>query len=118
MTATKTATIAGVSDEQLAALIAGRWVDDGDSAPGWQRWVAVKTETGWRQVRQSVFPSADGTVWRTLTEGEDEAGWVEQTNSLEEALTLCDNWAEGKEIYQTTGTATRQTNRFANRKIK
>lgn len=111
-----TETITGVSEEQLTALTAGRWVDDDTNTPGWERWMTVIDEDGerWR-VRQWVFPAYIRNGWHVIAETEDkdeEERLAGQTDTLEEALMLCDNWADSNEIERPSVSATLQEHRF------
>ena len=81
---TETAAIAGVTEEQLEALIGGGWVDKAGGTPGWERIATVYGRR--RRVNQCVFPSHSRPEWVADSDGVRE--WLD---SLEEALRWCDN---------------------------
>lgn len=101
-----TTAAAGVSNKQLADLTAGGWVDVDSSYPSWERWVMVADGRRFRQVVYPELPSAFD--WRAISDGV----LCVFVQSLEEALRCCDNLAEGCEIADPVGEATRQTDRF------
>ena len=108
-----TAAIAGISDEQLAALVAGRWVDDTNYAlPAWERRILFDDEDGGggrRREWQQVYPFLTGHRWHA-TSGPREKTCAD---SLEEALKWCEDRAGNYEIAPPFGTATKQEERFA-----
>ncbi len=106
---TETATIAGITDEQLAALIAGRWEDDYSGTPGWERWVTDDDNGGRRLVHQWMFPSYYRPGEWNMSSGGEET-WID---TLDEALKWCDNQAGNREIKPPSSTATKQEERFA-----
>ncbi len=110
MAGTKTAA-AGISDEQLEALIAGGWEDDGTDTPGWRRWVLVVDEISERRVLQWVFPSFGDHSWNVEVCPDDKM-WVD---GLDKALTRCDDWAGSRKIAAPEGAATKQEDRFVRR---
>lgn len=99
--------ITGISDEQLKALIGGRWEDDHSNLPGWQRWITVEDNDGRRWVRQSVFPSSR-RLGKWSADSDDEHAWF---SSLEEALRWCDDRTDDTEPPEWP--TTKQEDRFA-----
>ena len=93
---------AGITDEQLALLFEGRWLDDYTDTPGWGR--VIKDADG-KEIWQSVFPSLIHPEWSA--DGEEHVG------SLEEAVAVCDDRAAGYKILSAEGAATKQEERFA-----
>ena len=101
------AAITGITDEQLAALSGGEWIDDdGRNSPGWERWVLV--EDGGEPVRQLLWPDCDGPEWRVTSDYE-----TAQVGSFDEALRWCDDRACG--FAPPVRRATKQKYRFARR---
>ena len=108
MTATDTAaaeTAAGITDQQLTALQAGGWGDDGGAEPGWEREAEAKDGGG--RVRQRVWPLPAWGRWYANS-GDDRTG----ADVFDEALAWCDEQAGGRKSDK-TGSATKQENRFA-----
>ena len=107
-------TIAGISDEHLAALVRGQWFDDdhAKSGPGWDRFVTVKNDDGQHRVRQWVYPCSTGPGWaagfRRLTESHVGQTWFD---CFEDALKWCDDRADN--IMSAVKPSTRQTDRFS-----
>ena len=94
--------VEGITDEELALLVEGGWFDDYTGTPGWGR--TVKDEDG-KEMWQSVLPSPSRPGWW--------AGGEELVDSLDEALSWCDDRAAGYKILPAEGTATKQEERFA-----
>ena len=108
MTATTTDTTAaatGITEEQLVALQAGGWDDDGHGTPGWER--AVETDDGGR-ADQLVFPCAFGG-WDA--NANSYVGDVIRQVTFDEALAWCDKQAGGRKPAK-AGSATKQEDRF------
>lgn len=100
--------ITGISDEQLKTLTKGGWKDDATNSPGWRRRVLVVDKIGEQRVLQWIWLRG-GDVWHAEISPDSEM----LIDNLDEALKLCDDWAEGREIAVSDGSATRQERRFA-----
>ena len=116
MTATDAAVVTGVTEEQLTALVEGRWrdapgVSDDDGMPGWDR--DLDGDGG--SVHQWIFPFlsyfVSGVRWSANSNAESGGGNV-FVNSLDEALSWCDERAAGRKSDE-EGSATKQENLFA-----
>lgn len=107
-------TIAGISDEQVAALVSGRWEDDDDDniKPHWRRQVLVRDVDGVCRAKmtQWVFPNIEG--WGAYFDDITFGGQRTHDDSLLVALKWCDDQAKGYEIERPKGTATNQADRF------
>ena len=114
MTATDTAAaVTGVTEEQLTALVEGQWQDaDLLDTPRWKR-ALVGGKDKW--MFQDIYPfnAADGSGVRWNADSGSRSGDEHIiVNSLDEALSWCDQWAAGRKSVK-PGSATKQENRFA-----
>ena len=101
MAATGPAAVTGITEEELAALLNGDWEDDPHTDdPCWQRYVMGVGE-------QHVFPSKVGGGWTARHLNRE----FEYTDTLDAALTWCDNRTEGNKIAEER-LATKQEDRF------
>ena len=117
MTATDTAAAAvtGVTEEQLTALQAGRWQDyENLDTPCWKRAVVVGGKDRWLFQEITPFIAADGSSvrWSADSGGSHSGGDHIDVNSLDEALSWCDQYAAGR-LTEEEGSATKQEDRFA-----
>ena len=106
-TDTATATAAGITEEELAALQAGGWDDYGTDSPCWER--EVRAESG-EWTLQRVFPFIYERVsrWDANSDGET----ANFRNGIGEALAWCDKKVGGAKPDK-PGSATEQEDRFA-----
>ena len=105
-TAAAEAAVTGITDQELTALRAGGWDDDGTSTPGWSREVKVG-DGEWED--QLIFPSIF-TGWDADCGDEDDI-W---RATLDEVLACCDERV-GDAKPAEEGSATKQEDRFARR---
>ena len=114
MTATDTASAAtGITEEQLTALVEGRWQDAPDNGkPGWNRDLDGDGEI----VHQWLFPfnapDDPGVRWSANSSGTHSGSRHVFVNSLDEALAWCDQRAGGSKPDE-EGSATKQEEGFA-----
>ena len=109
---TETATIVGISDEHLVALLRGRWVDDDSPTPGWQRMTLGEGDRR-RRVLQWVYPDDNRTVWKARDAAIGPAlGITDRFSNLDKALKYCDDRASNREISSPSGITTNQADRF------
>ena len=112
---TAAAAVTGVTEEQLTALVEGRWQDyENLDTPCWKRAVVVGGKDRWIFQEITPFIAADGSSvrWDADSGGTHSGGEHICVNSLDEALAWCDQRAVSLEI-DDKGTATKQENRFA-----
>ena len=107
---TETGTVTGITAEELRALRAGNWEDDGGPSPGWRRWIGEGPRDAMEC--QMVFPARERPGW-VVTPGRESPDVIYQDfPELKGALAQADAWASGQFFQASHQPCTDQAGKF------